>query len=320
MKVLVADKFEAEGVQGLKSAGCEVVVDPELKDDALVKAIGRERPAVLVVRSTKVAEPMLAASDTLKLVIRAGAGYDTIAVDAATKRDIRVANCPGKNSVAVAELVFAHLLARNRRIVENVNDLRASKWNKKEYSKARGIKGLAMGIVGVGQVGREVARRALAFEMRVLYTDIVAAPDLDQTPGVRRVELDALLASSDVVTLHVPLMDATRHLINPERLKLMKPDAMLINTSRGGIVDEKAVAAALSENRLGSYAADVYENEPPATGTTIDAPIVKAPRVYGTHHIGASTTQAQVAVAEEVVRIVREFKTSGKVFNCVNPG
>lgn len=319
MKVLVADKFEAEGVAGLKAAGCEVIVDPALQDDALTAAIAREKPAVLVVRSTKVQAPMLAASDSLKLVIRAGAGYDTIAVPEATQRGIRVANCPGKNSVAVAELVFAHLLSRDRRIVENVNDLRAGTWNKKEYSKARGIKGLTMGIVGVGQVGREVARRALAFGMSVMYTDIVAAPDLDQTPGVKRVELDELLAASDVITLHIPLMDATKHLINADRLKRMKPDAMLINTSRGGIVDEKAVAAALSENRLGAYAADVFESEPPAIGTTIDAPIVKAPRVYGTHHIGASTTQAQVAVAEEVVRIVSEFKTKGIIPNCVNP-
>lgn len=318
MKVLVADKFEAVGVDGLKAAGCEVVVNPELKDDALVAAIKTESPRALVVRSTRVGEPMMEASGELKLIVRAGAGYDTIDVAAATKHKISVANCPGKNSVAVAELVFAHLLSRDRRIVENVNDLRNGVWNKKEYSKARGIKGQTLGIVGVGQIGKEVARRALAFEMHVLYYDIVAAPELDRMDDVRRVELDELLKSADVVTLHVPLIDATRHLINADRLKLMKPDAMVINTSRGGIVDEAAVAAALSENRLGAFAADVYEQEPAATDNTFAAPIVKAPRVYGSHHIGASTEQAQIAVAEEVVRIIGHFKETGEVYHCVN--
>lgn len=319
MKVLIADKFESAGVEALKKAGCAVVMDPELKDDALTEAIRREDPKVLIVRSTKVNESALGAGKSLGLVIRAGAGYDTIAVVAATQRNIRVANCPGKNSVAVAELVFAHILARDRRIVENVNDLRAGTWNKKEYSKARGIKGRTIGIIGVGRIGREVAKRALAFEMNVAYTDIVPAPELDKLAGVRRVELEVLLRNSDFVTLHVPMTDQTRHMINAERLRLMKRDAMIINTSRGGVVDEKALAVALSEGRLGAAGLDVYEIEPPATGTTFEDPIVHAPGVYGTHHIGASTEQAQLAVADETVRIVSEYMASGNVLNCVNP-
>jgi len=319
MKVLVADKFESVGVRGLKECGCQVVVNPELKDDALVDGLQREQPQVLIVRSTKVGEQAVAAAGSLKLIVRAGAGVDTIDVPAATRHGIRVANCPGKNSVAVAELVFALLLSLDRRVVENVNDLRAGKWNKKEYSKARGIKGLTLGIVGVGQVGREVVKRALAFDMRVLYTDIVPAPELDKTPGVRRVTLEELLKGGDVVSVHVPLTEQTRHLINAERLRLMRPGAILINTSRGGVVDEKAVAAALAEGKLGGVGLDVYEIEPSAAGTVFEDPIVKHPRVYGTHHIGASTDQAQTAVAEETVRIVREYLSGGKVLNCVNP-
>src|SRR5580692_8784838 len=166
MRVLIADKFEQSGVDGLKAAGCDVEYQPALKDDALAKAVGELRPDVLIVRSTAVAEPALIAG-ALKLVVRAGAGYNTIDVAAASRRGIYVSNCPGKNSVAVAELAFGLILSLDRRIADNVAALRAGQWNKGEFSKARGVFGRTLGLIGLGQIGREMIPRAKAFGLRV---------------------------------------------------------------------------------------------------------------------------------------------------------
>ena len=162
MKVLVADKFEKSGIEGLKALGCEIVHEPDLKDDTLKDALAATGADVLVVRSTVVTEPMLDAG-RLSLIVRAGAGYNTIDVKAASKRGIYVSNCPGKNSIAVAELAFGLLIALDRRIPENVADLLRGKWNKKEYSKAKGLYGMTLGILGFGKIGQEVAKRAMAF-------------------------------------------------------------------------------------------------------------------------------------------------------------
>src|SRR5271166_4224670 len=167
MRVLIADKFEQSGQDGLKSAGCEIAYQPGTKDQALVQEIERFRPDVLVVRSTAVTEAILAAG-AVKLVVRAGAGYNTIDVAAASRRGIYVSNCPGKNSVAVAELAMGLLLALDRRIVDGTDDLRAGKWNKKEYGKADGLKDKTLGLAGLGRIGVEVAKRARAFAMHVV--------------------------------------------------------------------------------------------------------------------------------------------------------
>src|SRR5947208_2470870 len=167
MKVLVADKFEKSGLDSLKAAGCEVAYQPDLKDDALTAAIRESGADVLVVRSTSVTAPMLEAG-ALSLVVRAGAGYNTIDVATASRRGIYVSNCPGKNAIAVAELAFALLLAVDRRVADNVADLRAGTWNKKEYAKARGLFGRTLGLLGYGNIGQEMARRAFAFGMPVL--------------------------------------------------------------------------------------------------------------------------------------------------------
>src|ERR687883_461347 len=167
MRVLIANKFEQSGRDGLEAAGCDYSYQPDVKDDTLTEAIRGYEPDALVVRSTKVTEPMMDAGP-LKLVVRAGAGYNTIDVAAASRRGIYVSNCPGKNSVAVAELAFALILALDRRIADNVIALRAGQWNKKEFSKARGLYGRTLGLVGTGQIGREMITRAHAFGMPVV--------------------------------------------------------------------------------------------------------------------------------------------------------
>ena len=167
MRVLIADKFEQSGCEGLEAIGCEVSFQPDLKDDSLVAAIAELNPDVLVVRGTKVTEPMLAAGQ-IKLVVRAGAGFNTIDVAAASRRGIYVSNCPGKNSIAVAELAFALILAVDRRVADNVISLRQGQWNKKEFSKARGLYGRTLGLVGVGKIGQEMIPRARAFGMPII--------------------------------------------------------------------------------------------------------------------------------------------------------
>lgn len=319
MKILIADKFEQTGIDGLKQVADEVALEPELKDDALTTRVGEFDPTVLIVRSTKVKAETLAAGKQLKLIIRAGSGYDTIDVAGASERSIKVANCPGMNAVAVAELVMGHMIAADRRLGDNLADLRAHKWNKKLYSKAVGLKGTTLGLVGVGRIGSAVARRARAFEMNVVFYDVLPDVTPADAPNCCRVELDDVFRQADYLSLHVPGSGDTKHLVNAERLALMKATAVLINTSRAGVIDEAALAAALKEDRLRAACIDVYENEPPADGTEINSPLADLPNLYGSHHIGASTQQAQLAVADETVRIVAEFTKSGNVLNCVNP-
>src|SRR5690348_953248 len=199
MRVLIADKFEQSGRDGLQSLGCEISYQPDLKDDALAAAIKHEAPDVLVVRGTKVTEPMLDAGQ-VKLVVRAGAGFNTIDVRAASRRGIYVSNCPGKNSIAVAELTFALILALDRRIAENVADLRAGRWNKKEYSRARGLFGRTLGILGYGNIGQEVARRALAFGMRV----VVWSRRFDRASGIGDPDRQSPTPDPLITILHSP--------------------------------------------------------------------------------------------------------------------
>ncbi len=333
MKVLIADKFEKSGVDGLKAAGCDVVYEPDLKDDALTRAIGESGADILIVRSTKVTEPMLDAG-RLSLVVRAGAGYNTIDVNAASKRGIYVSNCPGKNAIAVAELAWALLLAVDRRIPDNVADLRAGKWNKKEYSKARGLHGQTLGVLGAGNIAAEVMKRAAAFGMPIvlwsrrfdgrsgpLSDADLAAAGLEgaarQTPIRLAPTPAAVAAEADVLSIHLALGKETRGLVDDEVLSKLKPGAVVINTARGEVMDHDALARAIAERGVRA-GLDVFANEPAsATGAFADA-IVQQPGVYGTHHIGASTDQAQEAIAAETVRIIRAFKDTGRVPNVVN--
>ncbi len=317
MKVLIADKFEQSGVDGLQALGCEISFQPDLKDDALVEAIRQTAPDVLVVRGTKVTEPMLEAGP-VKLVVRAGAGYNTIDVAAASKRGIYVSNCPGKNSIAVAELAFALILALDRRIADNVIALRKGEWNKKEFSKARGLYGRTLGLIGVGKIGQEMIPRARAFGMPVVAWSRSLTRERAAELGVELMESPkAVAAAADVVSVHLALKPETRNLINAELFDAMRRGAYFINTARGEVVDQQALVAAI-RNRGIRAGVDVYALEPTSATAEFQDQIAKEAGLYGTHHIGASTDQAQEAIAAETVRIVAEFKQTGKVPNVVN--
>ena len=323
MKVLVADKFEQSGLDALKAAGCEVIFQPDASDAALVTAITQSQAPVLVVRSTQVTDAMMDAG-ALSLIVRAGAGVNTIDVAAASRRGIYVSNCPGRNSVAVAELAMALILAVDRRIADNVADLRAGKWNKKEYSKARGLMGQTLGLIGFGHIAQEVARRASAFGMDVLvWSRRFCDDDAARDKAAESFDIEILpsaedvVEQSDVISVHLALTKETRGFINGALLSLAKPGAYFINTARAEVVDHDALAAAVKAKGL-RLGLDVFANEPSgATGAFAD-PLIAEPNVYGTHHIGASTDQAQEAIADETVRIIRTYKDTGKVPNVVN--
>jgi len=309
MKILIADKFPESHQQALIERGHEVVFEPDLGGDDLPAKISDFN--MLLVRSTQVSAETVGAAKDLKLIIRAGAGTNTIDKAAANQAGIHVCNTPGMNSVAVAELAMGMLLAIDRRIADNVAQLREGRWNKKEFSKAEGIKGKTLGIAGMGAIGQALAKRALAFEMKVLGYDVVPF----DAPGVDKVDtLEQLLERADAVSLHVPMSDATKHLINAERLALMKPGAILLHTARGGVVDEQALIAAIKEKGL-RVGVDVYEDEPAASDKEYNGELGKLPGVVGTHHIGASTAQAQAAVADEVLAVVDAYVKDGSFRN-----
>ena len=318
MKVLIADKFPDEKIDDVRRLGCAVVYEQSLKEEALLAALTEEQPDVLVVRSTRVAKDMIEASRRLSLVIRAGAGINTIDVEAASERSVYVANCPGKNSVAVAELAFGLILSLDRRIPDNVADLRQGLWNKKEYSRAEGIFGRTLGVVGLGRIGRELAHRAAAFGMEVVAWSRSLTPEWAEVLGVELCSdpLD-VARRADVVSVHLALTPETKGLIGPEFFEAMRPGAFFINTSRADVVDEQALLGAVDEKGIRA-GLDVFAGEPSAKSGPVESEIVKREAVYGTHHIGASTSQAQNAVADETVRIVADYIGTGKVRNCVN--
>ncbi|MDT4953475.1 MAG: D-3-phosphoglycerate dehydrogenase / 2-oxoglutarate reductase [Acidobacteriota bacterium] len=317
MHVLIADKFEQSGRDALAAIGCEVSFQPDLKDEALVEAIGSLKPDVLVVRSTKVTEAMLSAG-ALKLVVRAGAGYNTIDVAAASRRGIYVSNCPGKNSIAVAELAFALILALDRRIADNVISLRRGEWNKKEFSKSKGLYGRTLGLIGTGQIGQEMIPRARAFGMKVVAWSRSLTPERAAALGVERLDTPQAVARvSDVVSVHLALKPETRLLVGADIFNSMKEGAIFINTARGEVVDQAALVAALRTRGIRA-GLDVYASEPTSVTAEFTDEIAKEANLYGTHHIGASTDQAQEAIAAETVRIVQSFKETGIVPNVVN--
>lgn len=319
MKILFADALDQERLERLREAGHECVVAPELDAHTLPDAIGDAE--ALVVRSTKVTEDTINAAPSLGLIVRAGAGTDNVDKAAAARRGIYVCNVPGKNAIAVAELTMGLILSIDRNIADNVMDLRQGVWNKKLYTKADGLAGKKLAIVGLGDIGLAVAERAKAFGLRVsaVRKDDRSAEALQQirSIGIRLVDdLPALLGDADIVTIHIPKAASTESLVDAEFLKMLPDGAVVVNTSRGDIVDEPSLLEAL--NHRGMRAGlDVYANEPSSGQDSFTSELAQHPAVVGTHHIGASTQQAQAAVADGTIEVIDRY-TSGDVINCVN--
>lgn len=318
MRVLIADKLPPFVIARLEAVGCQVHMDPELAGAPLVDALRAEDPEVLVVRSTKVEAAHFEVARSLALVIRAGAGVNTIDLAAASRRGVFVSNCPGKNAVAVAELTIGHLINLDRRISDNVAALRSGKWDKKGLGKARGLFGRTLAVLGAGQVGREVITRARAFGMQVRVWDKAFTDEDAQALGVLRCET-ALEAchGAHAMTVHLPLNPQTRGLVSTELLTALQPGAYVVNTARGGVVDETALREAIKTHALRA-GLDVYEHEPSGGAGAFDDPLAQDLSIYGTHHVGASTDQASDSVASETARIVEQYKKTGRPPNCVN--
>jgi len=319
MRILFADAVPDRTVADLASRGHECIVEPTLTAADLPEWVAGVD--ALVVRSTKVPATVFEVADRLGLVIRAGAGTNTIATDAAAARGVLVANVPGRNAAAVAELTMGLLLAVDRGIADNVADARRGRWDKKRYSRSNGLLGATMGIIGLGSIGLLVAERASGFGIEV---QAMARPDRAAAVAHRAQELGVsmcgslseLLSTSDIVSLHVPASPDTRHLVDQEFLGHLRPGTILLNTSRGDVVDESALLKALDAGGVRA-GLDVFEDEPSGGTAEWVCAVAQHPRVVATHHIGASTEQAQRAIAEGVVEIVDAF-AAGEVRNCVN--
>jgi D-3-phosphoglycerate dehydrogenase len=316
MKVLIADKFPEQYIDQIKALGTEVTYEPQYGAEDVAQHIAETD--VVVVRSTQVTAEAINASEDLSLIIRAGAGVNNIDVEAASELGIYVANCPGMNSIAVAELAMGLICALDRRIVENVIDLRAGRWNKAKYSKAGGLYGKVLGVVGVGRIGRELIKRALAFGLKVKAWSRSLTPETAATLGVEYVEsVKELVPQCDVVSVHLAAASETAGIISREVIDSMKPGACFINTARSEIVDEEALKEAVKAGRIRA-GTDLYSEEPEGKSGPFENELGQLDGVYGTHHIGASTTQAQNAVAAETVRVLKVYLETGHVENWIN--
>lgn len=316
MKILFADKFPASEQQQL--ADYTLSNQPQLSAEELPSVITDYD--VLVVRSTKVSAETIDAGKNLKLIIRAGAGTNTIDKAHAADKGIAVCNTPGKNAVAVAELAMGLMLSLDRHIPAATADLKAGTWNKKAYSIADGIYGKSVGIIGFGAIGQAFAERAKAFGMDLhVYdrNDKLSGSELQQQLGFStHVDMHEMAKKVDVISLHVPMNDATKSMINQDFISAMKDNAMLINTSRGEVIDEEALLSGLNDKQLRA-GLDVFCDEPGSGEGQFASVLAAHDNVIGTHHIGASTQQAQLAVAESVVDIITQFN-QGNIINQVN--
>ncbi len=321
MRVLVADKFPEQFLSEIGKLGYQCDYRPDLKGAELRGALAGVQ--VLLVRSTQIGARTIDAAADLGWIIRAGAGHNTIDCQAAACRAIWVSNVPRQNAIAVAELTMGLILAIDRRIPDNVITIRQREWDKKEFSKARGLHGRTLGIVGMGQIGFEVAIRARAFGLKILAVEkprTFEADDQMRNLGVETLpRLEDLFAASDIVSLHTPCSPETVGLVSADLLAQMRPGAWLINTARAELVDEAALLEAVDRQNLW-VGIDVFSDEPESTAEIWDSKLVSHPRVYATHHIGASTRQAQHAIAAEVVRMLADYSRGGRVRNVVNLG
>ena len=300
-RVVIADPLSNEGLDLLAAADELEIVDVSSEGREALEEALRGAEGLIVRGDTRVDGPLLDVAERLEVIGRAGVGVDNIDMRAATRRGVAVINAPGGNTSSTAELTFALLLAAARRVAEADRSVREGRWDRKALG-GRQLKGTALGVIGAGRIGTEVARRAHAFGMRILAYDPYLSAERAADERIERVELNELLERADFVTVHVPLTEQTRGMIGVAEIARMKPAAILVNAARGGIVDERALAVALEQRKLGGAALDVYETEPfPG-----EHPLRGAPNLVMTPHLGAATLEAQREVALEIARRVRD--------------
>ncbi len=313
MKILVSDKLSQQGISLLQQErGWQVDVKTDLTPAQLIEEIGKY-DALLIRSNTKVTSQVLQAAQKLKVVGRAGTGVDNVNLEAATKKGVVVMNTPGGNSISVAEHALGLMLALARFVPQASASTKEGKWEKKKFTGIE-LKDKTLGVVGLGKIGMEVVKRAKGFQMNILVYDPFVADRVAKDLNVKLVSLDELFSNSDLITLHVPSVDATRHMINAQSIGKMKNGVRIVNTARGELINEVDLAASLNSGKVAAAALDVFSQEPPAA----DNPLTKLPNVIVTPHIAASTFEAQEVVGVEIAEQVRAFLKDGIIRNAVN--
>ncbi|ATC65297.1 phosphoglycerate dehydrogenase [Nibricoccus aquaticus] len=313
MKILVADKISPKGVEYLRQQPGFEVIEAYGSSPAQVLELVKDVHAIAVRSETKITAEVFAAAPLLKVVGRAGVGVDNVDVEAATERGVVVMNTPGGNTISTAELTFTHILCCARPIAQGAASMKAGNWDRKTLSGVELLR-KNIGIIGLGRIGSEVAKRAQAFGMKVLAYDPYLTPARAAAMQVESVSLDALLAGSDYITVHMPLTDETNNMIDEAALAKCKKGVRIVNCARGGIVNEKALVAALKSGQVGAAGLDVYETEP----LPKDSELRSAPNIVLTPHIAASTTEAQETVGIEIAEQIADVLVHGAVRNAVN--
>ena len=298
-RVLIADPLEESAVKQMQDAGLDVVIRNKESDGPIEEQI-KGFDCVVVRSATKVTKEVIDAADNLKLVVRAGVGLDNVDQDAARAKGVVVQNTPEAPTVSVAEMVFSLMFALARNVAQADASMKGEKWEKKKLSGTE-LWEKTLGVVGFGRIGQEVARRARAFDMRVLAYDVIDIDGPCKETGSKRCDLDEIIRDSDYISLHVPLLPQTKNMISDKELKLMKKTAFIVNTARGGVIDEAALLRALDEGEIAGAGLDVFESEPPT-----DWKLVKHPKVVATPHLASSTREAQERVggltAQKVIK------------------
>jgi D-3-phosphoglycerate dehydrogenase len=302
MKVLICDSVAKEAVEQLKKGGHEVDVKTGLPKEELVKIVA-PYDAIVVRSATKITKEIIEAAKSLKIVVRGGVGVDNIDVEAAKKAGVTVANTPAASSISVAELAVGHMFGLARFIPQASAMTKSGKWEKKAF-EGNELYGKTLGIFGIGRIGREVALRAIALGMKVIAFDpFVKQSDIPAGLAVKMADFDTVLKDSDYVTLHLGLTPETKHMLSTAAFEKMKQGVRIVNCSRGGVVDENALAAALKSGKVHSAAVDVFEKEP----IVPENPLLGLPNAVLTPHLGASTHEGQFRVGLEVAQKINEF-------------
>ncbi len=290
-RVLVADAIEESAVAEIRAAGHEVVIRNKETDGPIENQI-KGFDCVVVRSATKITREVIDAADKLKLVVRAGVGLDNVDSEAAKEKGVEVQNTPEAPTVSVAEMVFSMMFSMARNITQADSSMKDERWEKKKLTGTELWK-KTLGIIGFGRIGFEVARRAKAFDMDVLAYDVIDIEKSCIEVGAKRVNFEDLIKKSDYITVHVPLVPQTKGMLGKKEFAMMKKTVFLVNTARGGVVDEKALLKALNDGEISGAALDVFENEPP-----LDWELVKHPKLVATPHLASSTEEAQVRVGE----------------------